>query len=136
MKNLIEMLIRHEGKKPRMYLDTKGIPTIGVGRNVRDVGLSDDEITYLLKNDIATVAAELRAEFPWFTSLSPTRQDALVDMCFMGVARFKTFHKTVAAFAVSDFESASREMMNSEWAKEVGERANVLSEMIRTDSYR
>ena len=42
------------------------IETIGVGRNLRDVGLSDDEIEYLLNNDIDRVEKQLDTYFPWW----------------------------------------------------------------------
>ena len=52
---LIDQLRIHEGVEKTVYNDSEGIPTIGVGRNLRDRGLSDDEIDYLLSNDIDIV---------------------------------------------------------------------------------
>lgn len=135
MTNLITMLKRHEGVRPKLYLDTKGIPTIAVGRNIRDVGLSDDEIDYLLKNDIAGKTQELRAAFPWFADLDPVRQDVVVDMSFMGVERFKGFVKCIEAITKKMWYLAAMEMLNSDWAKEVGSRATDLAEMMRSGNY-
>ena len=61
MDKLIEMLRRHEGVEKHVYLDTEGLETIGVGRNVSKtgLGLSDDEVNYLLQNDISRVIKEL-----------------------------------------------------------------------------
>ena len=53
-EQIIKDLIHHEGKENFVYLDTKKIETIGVGRNLRHVGLSDDEITHA-NNDIDRV---------------------------------------------------------------------------------
>ena len=50
---LIAQLKVHEGVRDKVYLDTEGIETIGVGRNLKDKGLSEDEIDYLLQNDIS-----------------------------------------------------------------------------------
>ena len=49
---LIRLIEDHEGRRSHIYTDTVGKLTIGVGRNLTDRGLSDDEIDYLLANDI------------------------------------------------------------------------------------
>ena len=58
MESIIRLLRRHEGVEPYAYKDHLGYITVGVGRCLeKDVGmgLSDDEIDYLLKNDIVRV---------------------------------------------------------------------------------
>ena len=55
MSKLTEMLRRHEGVVKYGYNDPMGYLTIGVGRNIDSrggLGLSDDEIEFLLRNDI------------------------------------------------------------------------------------
>ena len=55
MKRLIEQLKRHEGVSKWAYEDHLGYITVGVGRCLDPeigLGLSDDEIDYLLRNDI------------------------------------------------------------------------------------
>ena len=66
---VIKDLIHHEGKRNTVYSDTMGIPTIAVGRNLRDVGLSEDEIMYLLDNDIDRVENQLDTYFSWWKIL-------------------------------------------------------------------
>ena len=57
---LTEMLERHEGLRLRVYQDTVGKWTIGVGRNVSDLGITKDEAHYLLTNDrLGQVASSL-----------------------------------------------------------------------------
>ena len=62
---LIVQLKVHEGVRKFVYLDTEGIETIGVGRNLVDRGLSDDEIELMLANDIRDFQDEVEAAFPW-----------------------------------------------------------------------
>ena len=66
MQKLLEMLKRHEGVRSKVYLCSAGYETIGVGRNISNtgMGLSDDEVDYLLENDIARVIKELSSEYP------------------------------------------------------------------------
>ena len=51
----IKQMSFHEGVKNKVYKDHLGIETIGVGRNLVDRGLSDEEVDYLLGNDITIV---------------------------------------------------------------------------------
>ena len=61
MSDLISMLKRHEGVRSKVYMCSAGYETIAVGRNISEsgLGLSDDEIDYLLANDIKRVREEL-----------------------------------------------------------------------------
>jgi len=52
LNNLIDLLVKHEGLRTKPYEDTTGHLSIGVGRNLDSLGLSHDEIYYMLKNDI------------------------------------------------------------------------------------
>ena len=76
---LIEQLELHEGRRSKPYLDSVGKWTVGVGRNLSDKGLSDDEIDYLLANDLRECRADL-ASFPWFAGLDDVRRNVLIDM--------------------------------------------------------
>lgn len=44
-----QMLIRHEGLKLKPYQCTAGKLTIGVGRNIEDMGITEDEAIYMLR---------------------------------------------------------------------------------------
>jgi lysozyme len=74
MKNLIDLLVKHEGLRTKPYEDTVGVLTIGVGRNLDDVGLSHDEIYYMLKNDIRRCEEELDNAFRWYKDLDQVRK--------------------------------------------------------------
>lgn len=51
IENLIKQLIVDEGVKYRPYRDTKGILTVGVGRNLEDNGFSMIEMLYLVESN-------------------------------------------------------------------------------------
>jgi lysozyme len=61
--DLIEQLRRDEGVRLHPYTDTVGKLTIGVGRNLADMGISDAEATVLLQNDIDRTTVELNKNF-------------------------------------------------------------------------
>jgi lysozyme len=124
-------LIRDEGREHRVYPDSKGIPTIGVGRNLRDKGLSDDEIRYLLNNDIDECVADLTENFPWFSTLNAVRQRAILNMRFnLGPTRFRKFTGTIGHLAVGNFTGAAEGIRASLMAKQTGRRAERIAVMI------
>lgn len=138
MDKLIEMLRRHEGVEAHIYLCSEGHETIGAGRNVSEsgLGLSDDEIDYLLTNDIERVRTELTEEYFWFPALNEARQHAMIDLSFnIGQTRLRGFVKALAAMAEEDFDRASEEFYDSRWATQVGNRAREICKMIRTGEY-
>ena len=130
---LIAELRRDEGTRAKPYLDTVGKLTIGVGRNLDDVGLSDDEIDYLLANDIKRVDADLDRNIPWWRDLDPVRQRVLQNMCFnMGITGLLGFKNTLGLIKRGDYGAAASAMLKSRWAAQVKRRAQRLSEMMRT----
>lgn len=127
--DLKSLLLKHEGKRSKVYYDTKGIATIGVGRNLEAVGLSDDEIMYLLDNDIKRILNDCWHHFPWFGDLSEERQYVVIDMIFnVGLAGFMLFKKFIAAVEKEDWQEAARQIINSEIA---ANRAAELATIMR-----
>ena len=138
MEELIDMLKRHEGVKSKVYRDTGGLEHIGCGRNISETGpgLSEDEIDYLLKNDLERCEAELSAEYTWFRSLEGARRDAVMNIFFnLGATRFRGFKNAIAAMGDKDYDRAAVEFMDSLWAKQVGGRALELTDIIKAGSY-
>ena len=130
---LIAQLKVHEGVRSKVYLDTEGIETIGVGRNLRDRGLSDDEIELMLANDIRDFQEEVERAFSWWSDLDDVRQRVVVDMAFnMGLGSLSKFVNTLSHIENGRYEEAGVEMLDSKRARQVGERANVLSNMMKT----
>lgn len=131
MSDIKEMLTRHEGKRYKPYEDTVGKMTIGIGRNLDDVGLSDSEIDLLFANDLAVTKAWVSVNLHCFMGLSPNRQNVLLDMAFNLRGRLLGFTNFLAALNAGDYEKAATEMLDSVWSKQVKERAIELAEMMR-----
>ena len=131
MATLDEQLLLHEGLHLKPYVDTVGKVTIGVGRNLTDVGLSLPEIGNLLADDIER-ARRLVQRFPWFNDLDMVRTKVLVDMAFNLGGRLLGFKLFLAAVGRGDYTVASTEMLNSAWARQVPTRAARLATMMRT----
>lgn len=135
-ERLRELLIRHEGKRLKPYVCTAGKLSIGVGRNLDDVGISDLEANLLLTHDIERVLHEAVNRLPWFKGLNLARQDVVLSMVFnLGMTRFLGFKKAIEAMRLGNFDRAASEMLDSKWAVQVGERAIELARMMRSGLY-
>lgn len=129
---LVQDLIRDEGIRLKPYTDTVGKTTIGIGRNLDDVGITNNEAMILCRDDIIQVVGGLNSKLTWWTTLSEARQRVLANMAFnMGVNNLLEFKKMLAALSSGDYEEAAREMLNSTWATQVKDRAIRLAEQMR-----
>lgn len=131
---LEQQLIRSEGARLKLYTDTVGKVSIGVGRNLTDCGISKNELFYLLRNDIAACVADCRT-FAWFEDLNDVRQRAVVELRFMlGPSRLRLFKTTLSNIAHGEYLLASANLLRSKLAMQVGQRASRIAKMIETGS--
>lgn len=129
-----------EGRRHNAYLDTLGVPTVGIGHTGPEVHLgltwTDEQINAAFSADVAKVEAELDRAVPWWRDLSPERGDVLVQMGFqLGVRGLLAFHRTLAAMQAGDFAGAATGMIASLWARQTPARAHRLAELMRTGAY-
>jgi lysozyme len=130
---ILDRLIDEEDFRLFPYKDTKGKITIGIGRNLSDTGITKNEAIYLCNNNINNTISDLRANLDYFDSLPDNVQIVLIDMCFnMGIGTLLEFHNTLAYIKEGDYIEASKEMLQSQWAREVGVRAIKLSELLKS----
>ena len=156
-EHFLDKLIHHEGMVLTVYEDSLGIETIGIGRNLKDRGITKEELDYmdipsmdvvyehgiteadaryLAMNDIRIVENELCRVHPCVEDLDSVRQLILMDTAFnMGVPRLCKFKNMWGAIHDSNYEIASIEMLDSRWAKQVGSRAVKLSDAMRAREF-
>ena len=135
MSNLIAQLKRHEGLELMPYKCTSGKTTIGVGRNLEDIGITEEEAELLLLNDIGRVKKELVND-QWYMDLDPVRKAVIENMSFnLGYPTLKKFQNMISSISQGDYETASKEMLNSRWSKQVGQRSIELAEQMRTGQW-
>ncbi len=137
IQKLTDQLIRHEGMKLQLYKCPANKWTIGVGRNLEDRGVTEEEARFLLSNDISISVDELQRTFNWFHLLDDTRQRAIVDLHFnLGLNRLKTFKKTIGLIEEAiegrvEWSQVSSELLDSKWSTQVGQRAEQIADMMR-----
>ena len=139
MKKLIKMIKDHEGVVNHAYEDSRGYLTIGVGRLIDKKlggGLSDDEVDYLLANDIARCQAEAKT-YDWYAGLNEPRKGVVISMLFnLGKPRWDKFLATQEAIANGHYALAAREMLDSRWARQVGKRSHHLASMMESGEWK
>jgi len=156
VKSIIPRVKQHEGVKTKKYIDSRGIPTVGVGFNLRrgdadqklkSVGanpikvkqgkqdLTIKQIDSLLISDL--MAAKKAAEdlVPGLISQPGAVQGVVTEMAFnlgkAGLAGFKNF---LTSIKNKKYTEASKEMLNSNWSKQVGLRAKTLADIVSAQS--
>ena len=129
---LIEDLKRDEGFRQFPYKCPSDKLTIGIGRNIEDNGITEEEAEYLCHNDVGRCVAEAREIFPAFPILPDNVKRAVINMLFqLGRTRFTGFKKMIAALRERDYERAAVEALDSRWAKQTPRRAERVASLIR-----
>lgn len=132
-QRLIAQLVADEGLRLFPYVDTVGKLTIGCGRNLSDVGISNAEAMTLLDHDVDACITDLAGSFPWFVKLDAVRQRVIVNMRFnLGPAGFRSFKRMVHAVALGQYALAAEHMRGSKWASQVKGRAYRLAQAMET----
>lgn len=125
-------IIKHEGCQLKLYYCTAGKASIGIGRNLDDRGISQDEAEHMFVNDLNLSLSDLIRVFPDFTSYHPDAQMVLIDMMFqLGISKFKGFVKMIDHIKHKNWKGAADEILDSIYATQVPSRAKDNAELLR-----
>lgn len=154
ISSIIARVIQHEGKRDQKYIDSRGIPTVGVGFNLNNadansrlkkVGanpakiragkakLTEKQIQTLLVQDLEKALTEVSSLIPNFNQLPSAIQGVLVEMDFnlgkSGLSEFKNFLSKISS---KKWTEAAAEMLKSDWRAQVGQRAQTLANIVKS----
>ena len=149
---LAKQLKRHEGLRLAAYFDSEGVLTVGYGHNcqawpVPGVTKAGDKISQaqadlLFQIDMELAEAQAGHAMPWMKDLNYPRRAVLINMVFnmgvgsgasgRGVMGFKRMH---SALRQGGYARASREMLDSRWAGQVGPRARELAAQMESGTW-
>ena len=131
-EQLIADLRRDEGCVLTPYRCSSGKLSIGIGRNLDDVGISDAEADTLLRTDIERVENGLDLHLPWWRRLTEPRQRVLANMAFnLGIHGLLKFGRTLNAIERGNYDEAASHMLASKWAGQVKGRAIRLANIMQ-----
>ena len=128
---LLQQVKRNEGFRPLPYRCPAGKLTIGYGLNL-DAGISERLASQILEWQLDDVRSGLAGMLPFWSKLSPARQDVFVNMAFnLGMAGLFGFRRMLEAADRGNIEGVCAEMRDSKWARQVGARADELIDQYR-----
>lgn len=129
-------LQKDEGSKRFVYADTRGFWTIGNGFCVDEKvgsGLPEDVRDYWLEFLVNSTIQLLNKVLPQLNSLDDVRKQLFVCLLYnLGAQHLQSFHNMLGFAANGQFDSASDELVNSLWYKEVGVRGPIYARIMKT----
>ena len=150
-ESLFTQLARHEGVKRKPYVDTTGNLTVGIGFNLNDSsnrkilaklgikqddlkkGLSDQQIKALFDESLRIAKSDALKFLPNLNSHPVQVQNTIIDMAFnLGLPKLNKFVEFKKSLQKRDYKNAASHMLDSLWAKQVGNRATYLANLVRS----
>ena len=142
IENLRKELEMDEGVKYEIYKDHLGYPTFGIGHLVIDsdpehgqeIGtpVSEDRVIEAFDEDVQIVLSDCERLYNDFNVLPEECQMIIANMMFnMGRPRLSKFKGMKAGVDAQDWNKAADEMIDSNWYKQVPNRAGRLVKRMR-----
>ena len=121
-QSIEDQITAHEGIRLKPYRCKAGKLTIGIGRNLGDTELNQDEVALMLHNDIRDAQDDLVNFFGpnFWEAISEGRRRALLDLRFnVGPDGFRKFRRLVRACRCGEWAVAAYELVDSRWWDQV-----------------
>ena len=130
--SLIDDIKKHEGFSSVVYKCTAGYDTIGYGKRIKYLQVTEEQATEWLEEDLENLKYTLSGKYDWFLPAPQEVRDVVMNMNYqLGVSAFSKFKKTIKYIANKDYQMASLEMLDSKWARDdTPRRAKELSDRI------
>ena len=141
MDRLLASVKKHEGYRNKVYLDTLGKRTVGVGHLcVEDFWEDDKEyeekfLMTILEHDLSDAikgANDLMAENGCM-DMNEKAHELIIEMVFQlgktGVSKFRNMWKALSGV---QYSAAADQMLDSRWAKQTPNRANGMADIMRS----
>ena len=136
MSRLLESVKKHEGYRNKVYLDTLGKRTVGVGHLcVEDFWEDDKEyeekfLLTILEHDLKTAIKASQRLCSNCPDIDDLAKEIIIEMVFQlgetGVSKFKNMWKALEQ-SPPEYSVAASEMLDSRWAKQTPNRAQEMS---------
>ena len=125
--SLIADIKRHEGYSKKVYKDTLGYDTIGIGFLVSSLELDEDVCDIILERRLRKNEQVLERKLTYYHGLPQNVKNILQNMYYQLGNRLFNFVKTIHFIETGHYKAASVEMLDSLWAKQTPNRAKELS---------
>ena len=126
---------KEEGFRMETYKCTEGHLTGGYGHKMLDGETPPTDMvgwTKLFERDFARAMSGAEELLMICPNVDDTARHIVVEMCYqMGSYGVSKFHGMLSALQESDYVTASKEMLDSRWAKQTPKRAMRMAERMR-----
>ena len=129
--SLIADIKKHEGYSKKVYKDTLGYDTIGIGFLVSSLELDEDVCDIILERRLASNEKVLQRKLTFYRNQPREVQNIIQNMYYQLGNKLFNFVKTLHYIENDKYKAASIEMLDSLWAKQTPNRAKELSEAMR-----
>lgn len=130
---LLASIELHEGLELKPYTDTTGHLTIGYGTNL-SAGITIAEAIFLLNDRLNSTVLLCEAQ-NWWPNVKDddVRSRAMIEIVYnMGIEKIEEFKNALGFLIKNNYIACAQEFMDSLWAKQVGDRAIELTQMMAT----
>ena len=125
--SLIADIKRHEGYSKKVYKDTLGYDTIGIGFLIASLELDEDVCDIILERRLASNEKVLQRKLTFYRNQPREVQNIIQNMYYQLGNKLFNFVKTLHYIENDKYKAASIEMLDSLWAKQTPNRAKELS---------
>ena len=128
--SLIADIKRHEGYSKKVYKDTLGYDTIGIGFLVSSLQLDEDVCDIILERRLISNEKVIQNKLTWYNKQPQKVKNILQNMYYQLGNKLFNFVKTLHYIENCKYQAAAIEMLDSLWAKQTPNRAKELSETL------
>ncbi len=150
---MADFITNWEGNRLETYYDTKGIPTIGIGFNLKKGGakerieslglsyskiinkeqsITQEQSVRLFNEDYKTALSDAQRWIPNLSQQPKEVQMICIDMAFnMGLKTIMTFNTTSNLIQNHKYNEAASNLEKTAWYKQVGRRSKNHVAMLR-----
>lgn len=131
-----DLLVSQEGYKKRVYIDSEGFPTVGIGHKLPNrykelegrAPFTEKELNRFFELDSASAYDNAKDNIPGFSRMPVSLQAALVSQAFqLGKTGQRKFKNMIDAIEAGDWREAAEQALDSNWAKQTPKRARHLA---------
>ncbi|MDM5128644.1 glycoside hydrolase family protein [Aeromonas salmonicida] len=162
--NIEQMLIYDEGSRNKIYLDSEGYWTVGIGHllakkkitkqeaiaildfqlNRKTQGvISNEELSNLLAIDLTSMMSTMKSQwyYPIYLKMDVARRRALQNMAFQmgagvgGVGGFRNMLLALDKTPTPDYQGAHRHALDSLWYKQTPNRARRVAAVLKDGNF-
>jgi lysozyme len=139
LERLRKQLKEDEGVRLKVYKDTQGFPTVGVGHLVRPADLlhvgdriTQEQCDIFFDYDLARTIVDCKREIDGWLTFPDEVQEILANLAYnLGITGLLKFKNTLSFLRSKDYDKAATALVASRWYGQVGNRSKRLVARLR-----